>query len=508
MKKQPEFTVALSALFLFFIQSAFSQRKVDFSKKGEVHQQVIEAWNAHYREYFTSELKKRLFEDRDVYVLYDIQIRGLQSFVEMTRRCKDTRQMAELVELLSPVFSQLKSVSETDSSTGWVCSGGSICTAYGLLEKEVPLCSAQFLGLLGALATSISENIPPHKRTIAEKKFLSNAFNAMAVQVNRWFTSAYFASVERRHHITPADFKNGRAGFYFSDKDLWCLAILSDLSALHQLGIKPAGKDGKIAFESLLSKKAGIQKTFELFVIRTFLTPFSKGVTASLDQGFMKHHFDHRYANYTGETIPVSWKEGSDGKWEMKTHVEWDSSYLVNDVSWDISHARRLVPALETFARNRENIKVVWGYADPSFDPKAFRLAFANQIVEKIWNGDTKYPLFTNFWSGANGWYRVAYANQSGRRFSGYPPFGLTSSVPEGGYPVWGAFHPTLNTLFRSFYDMGKSGDAATKSFVSQYYPQLFDKITDKTSTKQVISLSFLADLVELNNTSRGGSAN
>ncbi len=325
----------------------------------------------------------------------------------------------------------------------------------------------------------------------------------MAVQVNRWFTEPYFASVERRHSITPADFKNGRAGFYFSDKDLWCLAILSDLSELHLSGIKPAAKDGKTAFEDLLSKKTGIQKTFELFVIRTFLTPSPKGATASLDQGFMKHHFDHRYANYTGDKIPVSWEENSDGKWEMKTHVEWDSTYLVDDISWDISHARRLVPAFETFARNRENIRKVWGYSDPAFDPVALRRAFANQLVEKVWNRDVKYPLFSNFWSGANGWYRVAYAHQSGRRFSGYPPFGLTSSIPEGGYAVWGAFDPTLSTIFRRFYEMSQAEDAATKAFVAEHYQKLFDNPAGHSSGKSVISLSFLADMVELRNAER-----
>src|SRR5690606_28678674 len=120
-------------------------------KNGEIHDQVIHSWNTFYRDYFTSEIKRRLFQDGDVYVLYDVQIGGLQSFVEMTRRCKDVKQIAELVDLLSPVFSLLKPISAADNSVGWICSGGSICTAYNLLGGEVKLCSVQFLGLLGAL---------------------------------------------------------------------------------------------------------------------------------------------------------------------------------------------------------------------------------------------------------------------------------------------------------------------------------------------------------------------
>ncbi len=139
MRKLVIFPLAFVALSFIFIQSASSQGKFDFSKNGEIHDQVIYSWNNYYRDYFASEIKRRLFQDGDVYVLYDVQIGGLQSFVEMTRRCKDTQQIASLVDLLSPVFSALKPISGADNSTGWICSGGSICTAYGFLGKEVPL---------------------------------------------------------------------------------------------------------------------------------------------------------------------------------------------------------------------------------------------------------------------------------------------------------------------------------------------------------------------------------
>ena len=165
---------------------------------------------------------------------------------------------------------------------------------------------------------------------------------------------------------------------------------------------------------------------------------------------------------------PVSWEKGSNGEWEMNTQVRWDSTYLAHDVGWDISHSRRLVPAFETFVRNRENIKKVWGYDNPTFDPIALRQAYANQIVEEIWNGNIDYPLFSNFWSGDNGWYRVAYANQTGRQFVGYPPYGLNTSMPEGGYPVWGAFQPTLRIIFRNIFELSQTDDSTAKSFISR----------------------------------------
>src|SRR5690606_34290190 len=119
----------------------------------------------------------------------------------------------------------------------------------------------------------ISENIRPHRRTAAENEFVSHTFNTMAVQMNRWLTASYFASVERRLPITTADIKDENSRFYFSDQDLWFLTILSDLSALHRSGIRPAKADGKKAFDELRQKTAGIQKIFDLFLARAFLSP-------------------------------------------------------------------------------------------------------------------------------------------------------------------------------------------------------------------------------------------
>ena len=220
MRKLTISSLTLVALLSLSIQPVSSQDKFDFSKDGEIHDQVIHAWNTYYRDYFASEIQRRLFQENDVYVLYDVQIGGLQSFVEMTRRCKDTQQIAELVDLLSPTFTALQPISNADNSTGWICNGGNTCTAYNFIGKEVPLCSVQFLGLLGALATNISENIPLHHQTMAEKNFLKNTFNTMAVQLNRWFTAGYFASVNKRLDMTSADMKDGSSRYFFSDRDL------------------------------------------------------------------------------------------------------------------------------------------------------------------------------------------------------------------------------------------------------------------------------------------------
>ncbi|MBW7892891.1 MAG: hypothetical protein H3C48_18075, partial [Chitinophagaceae bacterium] len=339
------------------------------------------------------------------------------------------------------------------------------------------------------------------QQTAAENNFLTNAVNTMTVHLNRWLTTGYFSSVNKRLrlHVSSADLKDGSSGYFFTDVDLWYLTALSDLSELYRSGVRPVAEDGKKAFEELQNKKEGIKNIFDLFLARTSLSKAQKGMRAEVDKGFWRYYFDNRYAGYTGDVSPVGWEESGDGKWKMKTQVKWDSSYIAPDAGWDISHARRLVPALETFVRNRENIKAVWGYDNPDFDPVALREAYANQVVDKIWNGDVNYPLFSNFWSGDNGWYRVAYAaNETGRRFAGYPPYGLSISIADGGYPVWGAFHPTLNTIFRNIFELSQKNDDRARSFISRNYPGLLGNRSNSASKKAIQNLSFLSDLVEL----------
>jgi len=481
-------------LSIAFALPALSQPETIFSKKGKIHDQVIDAWESQFRSYYSAEIQKRLFGEGDVYVLYDVQIRGLQAFVEMTRRCKDVRQIAEIADILTPVFAALKPIPGSNNSSGWICSGGNICTAYGFLGKEVPLCSAQFLGLLGALATSISENIPVHQQTTELKTFVKAAFNTMAVQLDRWFTPGYFSSVDKKLQVTVANVKDKKSAYFFTDLDLWYLTVLSDLSELHKFGVQFATAEGVRAFESLQNKKDNIHKIFDLFLARTFLTRFSNGTRAEIDRGFWKYHFDNRYAGYTDTLPPVSWEPVNNGGWKMQTAVPLDSAYVARDAGWDISHSRRLVPALETFVKNRENIKKVWDYSNPAFDPVAIRKAYASQIVEKLWNGNLHFPLFSNLWSGDNGWYRVAYANQTGRQFAGYPPYGLTSSIPDGGYAVWGAFDPTLNTIFKNIFELSKTDKPEAKLFMAQYYSGL----SYNTAKRSVNRFSFLSDMVGL----------
>lgn len=107
----------------------------------------------------------------------------------------------------------------------------------------------------------------------------------------------------------------------------------------------------------------------------------------------------------------------------------------------------------DAIERNRQAMREVFGIEETVLPETATRPAFAQQLVVKVWNGDMERPLFTNYWSGAKGWYRVAYDNGTSQCREGTPPFGLTNSFPTGGYASWAPHAPEIRILGRRLYE-------------------------------------------------------
>lgn len=456
----------------------------DFSCAGAAHAEAVGLWEHSLRNYFAREMVGNL--DRgNVYILYYTQ-EELQSFVEMTRRCKDSQQIAELVDVLTPAFAALRPLPDAPGTLGWVCTGGSYCTAANhLLGNEVQLDSAQFLGLLGALATDIVETVPASEQTAAEKSFVTNAATAMATQVDNWLSPAYFQHVAARAAMTPADARDGKSVYFFEDRDLWFMTTLSDLAELHVSGVRLSGA-GAQAFASLRAKHRQIAGLFDLFLARVTLFDGPDGRRAEIDRGYWKSYGDSRYASYVGRDSPA----------QCATGAQSQPPRIDPNLGWDISHARRLVPALATFARNRANLATVFGYRNPAFDPAALQRAFANQIVERIWNKNPQFPLFSNFWDGHNGWYRVGYKGAAGVCQAGVAPYGMTWSFPTGGYPGWGRFNATLQSLNQRLFALLDTNDPRATAFFDKFYPQLGAANTPPAN-HGIWRLTFLSSLVD-----------
>jgi hypothetical protein len=117
----------------------------------------------------------------------------------------------------------------------------------------------------------------------------------------------------------------------------------------------------------------------------------------------------------------------------------------------------------------------VYGISAAALPRGDLRELFASQLVNKIWNKDSSYPLFSNFWGGANGWYRVDYDNGTGRCNEGTPPFGLSMAFVTGGYAAWGARVPEVGQLGRRIYTLSLSEEPDSKNFMTKYYPDLLE---------------------------------
>ncbi len=481
-----------------FAQANHNPRRspgLDLSCSGPVHARAVQIWETIAQPYLAGQIQDGLNRQGNVYVLYNIQ-EQLQSFVEMTRRCKSAKEIDELATLLNAAFRSLRPLPDDSTSTGWVCTGGSTCTAANkLLGKEVQLCSAQFLGLLGAVATDIVETVSPGQRTQAEDTFLSNASSAMAMQVNRWLSPRYSSGVSARLAMTSESVRDGRSRYFFVDKDLWMMTTLSDLSELYQAGVITTPR-ARAAFKQLQLKHNLIALMFRLFLKRVTLTDTLGRAHAMLDEGYWRLYADEGYARYAADSSPVACDRDSLGRLTKRIRVPAAASYIDPTMGWDISHSRRLVPALATFARNRENLSRVFAYDSDMFDVVALQRAFANQIVDVIWNSDTQWPLFTNFWDGQNGWYRAGYENGTGGCRPGNAPYSLGEAFATGGYLQWGANTSTIRTLGERLYQLLNTDDPKANLFMGKHYPDIGEAGRAPTDSQQLWRMTFFAGLV------------
>ncbi|HAZ09050.1 MAG TPA: hypothetical protein DCZ01_11160 [Elusimicrobia bacterium] len=145
---------------------------------------------------------------------------------------------------------------------------------------------------------------------------------------------------------------------------------------------------------------------------------------------------------------------------ESAVVVAADDTLPADGIGWDISHARRFVHALGTLYDNRA---VTW----ETFPDDAAMTGVANQVLYKIFNGDFKYPLFSNFMDGSNGWYRVNYSQRIG---FAHAPYDLSNSIATGGWGLWSRFNPDLGRLMHSQWDMFESTNPAVTAFWKQHY--------------------------------------
>lgn len=257
------------------------------------------------------------------------------------------------------------------------------------------------------------------------------------------------------------------------DKDMWFVAGAAEILMAYQQvrgqsgnAFAAAGLDlatrvvpnatGNHSYLTRLEQYLGLGVQF----IKAKLTPtsvqdiYGNTQTAyTLDKGAYKTFFDYWYAGNQSSDIPCKGKVASQNC--------FDERQLVDDVSWDLSHGRRLVHFFKTMDDASSRLSGVNFHAESR--------GMALQMQYKVFNGDFNKPAFRNFFDGSNGWYRVDY---SGREDFGYRPWGMSSEVISSGFMYWGAYLGEMRWTQHALWDMAFTSDSSVQQHRRTHYDQ------------------------------------
>ncbi|MCY1217454.1 hypothetical protein D9M68_264070 [compost metagenome] len=405
----------------------------------------------------------------NTYALYDLQV-YFQNLVAMAERCGREGRLRQIAMLVAASYSMLSEPPDGLPGRAWVCRGGPECrNSKWLLNSEVLLTSTQYL----AFASTVARGLLADRGTQFSRNFVAMTADVAQEHLVRWSAPEVRDKLRQRIGARPQDVQDGSSKFFMTDKDLWQIAIYADFAGMMAVlpnRMLPAGDP------RLVAMKQHLGLLLELFAARTTVQ-LVKGAdgretrVADIDAGYSRLYFDNRYASYRGREKPVECKSdpARPGRYTVITHIRPDDFAPVPDISWDFSHARRLVHVFEAIDRNRAALTRVFGIDAASLPARETLAAIARQVRVRVWNQDRRHPLFSNYLSGANGWYRVNYDNGTGYCNEGYPPFGLTDSFASGGYASWAS----LRDLGMRVYELSQSLQEQDRRYIDTYFPGL-----------------------------------
>lgn len=491
------------------VQSA--QTEGAYACGGAVEARTWQLWDAQGRPWMKAQqVQARLLQQGDTYALYDIQIifHNLQA---MAQRCGRADRLVQLADDLLPLFDALQPLpGGAPADLAWVCRGGAVCNERNrLVNTEVMLVSVQGLGLLNALARDLATSPDAQARA---HPLIGKTVHTSLQHLQRWGGRKQRQQWMQLAGASATDVKDGSSALFFDDQSMWQMVVYAHLAGI--AAVQPQWfaqvQPGSEVHESLSANLRALLRFFERRV--TFAevdSPLLGRVqVADLDAGFWRLYADNRFAGYRGSQPPATCipeapdadpgaaKVSSPGPVRLRAQLNLDPRNVrpVKDLGWDLSHARRLVQFLDAVTANRNAMAAWWGMAPQALPVPDLGRAFAAQLLTKVWNGDIQAPLFTNYWSGANGWYRVAYDNGTGHCYAGYRPYGLSDSFPTGGYAQWAVHYPVIADLARTIYQRTQSAKPADMEYVYTYYGGLSTKAS--TNTRMVQAMMFWPTLV------------
>lgn len=477
---------ALNASLATKSQSSFISSTTDertYTCGGEVESRVWRLWDEHGRSYLKAQqVQTRLERQGDTYALYDIQV-VFHNLQAMAQRCGRTDRLLQMADDLLPLFDMLQPLpGGKDGERAWVCRGGLVCNERNrLINTEVMLVSVQGLGLLSSLARDLATSPNLQART---HPIVGKTVHTSLQHLQRWGGAQQRSRWVKMAEAVPADVLDESSALFLTDHVMWQMVVYAQLAGI--AAVQPHWfADAMPGTSAHVQHSSNLTAMLRLFNARVSVADvnsprFGSLKVADLDAGFWRLYGDNRFAAYSGLAPPAVCKpaqpstssELTTGQSRLEAHVQVDSSAIkpVQNLGWDISHARRLVRFFDALTANRQPLAAWWSLQHKDLPVPDLPKAFAAQLLNIVWNGDISAPLFANYWSGANGWYRVAYDNGTGRCFQGYKPSGMSDAFPTGGYAQWASYYPLLGVIAQNIYKRTQSVEKEDIIFIRDNY--------------------------------------
>lgn len=310
-------------------------------------------------------------------------------------------------------------------------------------DHEVQLSSTQFLNYLTQILVRLLE-LREDQLTPSMKHFIRNYPSIILSHFDRWESDANGIWQVRGWGCRQnGEYVTGRFNFRdllgrlldkrlgnnlsycnaLTDFQLWVIAGVANVLRANAISPTrvPLTIGQQIRFRWLVARGTELIRTrFSNTDLQDFHGNAVKGTI--IDPGSFVQHETYAYSGYEGTDFPIA----SDRKSGI-------------NISWDVSHARRLVQVMKALIDARP----ITGQTYPN--ALALRL-LANQQAYGVFYEENGIPLFRNFWDGSNGWYRVNYSNRAG---FGFPPGGLSSRWIDSGYCSWKKHNVDLAEICR-----------------------------------------------------------
>ncbi|MFW5719762.1 MAG: hypothetical protein ACOCXT_01900 [Candidatus Dojkabacteria bacterium] len=418
---------------------------------SELQQEIYQIWNGSEQDIGSRKYHEMVLRqggrEQNPYVLYNIEV-YLINLVRFAAITQDTQLMQDLLELLAI---PAENIQGTSTEPMWLC-GSEACLAWesSLKNEEIPLISSQYLYMVAYALTGFQDTVGD---TPEYQDFARKYSPIIESHLRRYiFDQTLFRSHCSKTSYNHNDFLEMKLKNGFGDSLSYCNAAMdTDLWILATLAEFMAYKDTNAPFPtSLRTKYLEYLQTGGRLIRQRVTNPQltdNQGNTVEgwvFDPGAWTDHPHYQYAGYNGDDYPG----------------ESDRA-PVEDITWDISHSRRIPHTFLTFIRHRELLGL-------SYPTIVDLQRIGNQLVYSIYNQNPTRPLFSNFFGGQkqNGWYKV----QPQRDSFGHPPSDLSSAIPTGGYGFLTPYHHDIDDIMYFFWENRNPDSPEINAFFEQYY--------------------------------------